>query len=194
MREHREAGGVVHLGLEGVLVLQGECPHRRRAGADLGEMTLQVGKLLGRIRSQHKGDQARPAPDRHVDDAVGLAAHELVLAKPGLKDTPMTLGLEGVAVDGIFLGLRREVPEVNGLARVRTDARGHEHQPRQHLAPLLQRLAGQEFPAFFCQVKQDRIAVEDGGVAIDDDRNLGVGIDRQELRRVLLALARVDRE
>ena len=57
-------------------------PHRRRAGADLGEMTLQVGKLLGRIRSQHKGDQARPAPDRHVDDAVGLAAHELVLAQP----------------------------------------------------------------------------------------------------------------
>src|SRR5207237_1220996 len=43
------------------------------------------------------------------------------------------------------------------------------------------------------EIEQDRVAVEHRGVAVDDRRHLGVGIDRQEPGLVLLALARVDR-
>ena len=105
----------------------------------------------------------------------------------------MTLRLEGVAVDGVFLGLRREVAEMHRLARIGPDAGGDEHQPRQQLAALLVRLGRQELAGLLGEIEQDRVAVEDGRVAVDDRRHLGVGIDRQELRRVLLALAGVDR-
>ena len=53
-------------------------------------------------------------------------------------------------------------------------------------------LAGRNWPVFSAEVEQDRVAVEDRGVAVDDGRDLGVGIDGEEGRRVLLALARVD--
>src|SRR5471030_826670 len=114
MREHRVACGVVHLGLEAVLFLQAERPNGGGPCADLTEVALQVGELLHRVGTQHIGsDQARPAPHRHVDDAVGLVAHVLVLAQPRLEDSPVALRLERVAVHRVVLGPGRKDYAVN---------------------------------------------------------------------------------
>ena len=51
----------------------------------------------------------------------------------------------------------------------------------------------QEPAGLLGEVEQDGVAVEHGGVAVDDRRHLAVRVDRQERRRVLLALAGVDR-
>ena len=50
----------------------------------------------------------------------------------------------------------------------------------------------QELAGLLGEVEQDGVAVEHGGVAVDDRRRLAVGVDRPERRLVLLALAGVD--
>ena len=105
----------------------------------------------------------------------------------------MALRLEGIAIDRVFVLLRRIHAKVHRLAGIRTDAGGDEHQPRKQLAAQLVALRRHEFAGLLAEVKQDRVAVEHGHVAVDNRRHLGIRIDRQKFRLVLLAFAGVDR-
>src|SRR5215217_4394654 len=79
LREHVTARLVVPHGLEGILVLVGARPDRGRAGADLVEVTLEVRKAPPGLVAEDEGENARPAPDGHVDDRVGVADHVATL-------------------------------------------------------------------------------------------------------------------
>ena len=79
------------------------------------------------------------------------------------------------------------------LAEIGADAGRDEEHPRQQLAARLVGLGRQEFAGLFGEVEQDRATVEHGDVAVDDGRQLGVRIDRQKFRLVLLAFAGIDR-
>ena len=105
----------------------------------------------------------------------------------------MALRLEGVAVDGVGQLLRRVVAEVHRLAGIGADAGRHEEHPRQQLAARLVGLRRQELAGLLGEIEQDRARIEHDGVAIDDGRHLGVRIDLEEFRLVLVALAGVDR-
>ena len=72
------------------------------------------------------------------------------------------------------------------------DASRNEHQPREKLATRLGRVLRPELAGLLGEVEQDRVAVEAGGIAVDDGRRLAVGIGGQQRRLVLLALAGVD--
>ncbi len=104
----------------------------------------------------------------------------------------MALRLERVAVDGVFVLLRRVVAEVHRLTRVRTDAGRHEEHPRQQFAARLVGFGRNEFAGLLAEIKQDRAGVEHDRIAIDDHRNLGVRVDGKEVRLVLVALAGID--
>ena len=149
---------------------------------DLVEQALDVRQAgPGVLGAEHVGNHARPAPDGHVDDAVGVAEHVGVAGQPLVEQLPVPVGLEVVAVERVGLRLRREVPEVDGLAGERPDAAGDEHQPRQHLAraPPSRGRVGTNRPCLVGEIEQDGVAVEDGGIAVDDGRHLAVGIHRQ---------------
>ncbi len=83
--------------------------------------------------------------------------------------------------------------EMHGLARIGADAGRDEHQPGIELAA--RRVAGrrQEPAGLLGEVEQDGVGVEDRRVAVDDDGELAVGVQRPEARGMLLALARIDR-
>ena len=106
----------------------------------------------------------------------------------------MALRLEGVAVDRVGQLLRCVSAEMHELASIGTHAGGDEHQPREQFATRLGRVVGQELAGFLGEVEQDRVAVEHDRVTVDDCGHLGVRIDRQILRLMLLTFTRVDRD
>ena len=192
LREHRAPRLVVHLGLEGVAVLQRRGALRCGACVDGVEQALHVRQLLPGLVAERKGHRARPAPHGHVEQRVALAHHPRPIRQVRVEDLPVPPGFEVVAVDGIGDRLGRVVLEVHALAAEGPDARGDEHQPRQHRPAVLRRR--QELAGLLRQVQQDRVAVEHGRRAVHDHRHLGVRVQRRERRQVLLALARVDRD
>jgi hypothetical protein len=116
-----------------------------------------------------------------------------VLGEPGIDDAEVALRLEGITVDRVFVLLGRIGAKMHQLAGIRANAGSNEHQPRQQFAARLVALRRQEFAGLVGEVEQDRIAVEHGHVAVDDRRDLGIRIDGQKFRLVLIASARVDR-
>ena len=105
----------------------------------------------------------------------------------------MPLRLELVAVMGVVDLFRREMLEVDGLARERTDAGRGEHQPGQQFTAIDGRIRRQELAGLFGEVEQDGIAVEHLDAAVVDRRHLGVRVDGEIFRRELVALAGIDR-
>ena len=86
--------------------------------------------------------------------------------------------------------------EEAGLPEGGAQGRGVEEQLLEHPGP---RLAGrgEKLAGLFGQVDQDRRRLGQGhraelAVGIDDHWHLGVGIERKEGRRLLLALAHID--
>ena len=67
---------------------------RRRPGRDLVDQPLDVRELVERAFAQHERDQARPAPQRHVDDGVGLAQHVAPLRQALVEDAVVPLDLD----------------------------------------------------------------------------------------------------
>ena len=105
-----------------------------RAAAGRAEISSTSRFTLGIFRegflAEHERHQPRPAPQRHVDDGVGVADHVAALGEMIVENAVMTLGLELVAVAGVFQILSgRGVLEMHRLARIGTDAAGDEHQP-----------------------------------------------------------------
>src|SRR5215469_12968116 len=86
----------------------------------------------------------------------------------------------------------REMLEMHGLTGKWADARGHEHQPGEHLGERRRRLLRQELAGLLGEIKQDGVAVENGYPVIDDDWHFAIRIDGKKGRVELLALARVD--
>ena len=92
----------------------------------------------------------------------------------------------------------RELVEVSDLPEHRPDERHLEEHPLDRL-PAARRIGRDEAAGLLGEVEQDRARFEQRErlaarpVGIDDRRNLAVGIERQEFRRALLALADVDR-
>ena len=164
----------------------------RRARVDLGEETREGWVARHGVVAEHEGDAVRPAPYRHVDDRVALAEHVAVRRQAVFHDLPVALRLEAVALLRVGQLLRREVVKVDALAGVGPDAAGDEHQPGEEGAALRRRVLGQELATFLGQVQQDRVAVEERDVAVDESRHLAVGIDGPERRGVLLAGLGVD--
>ena len=192
LRKQRLARLVVKILLEGEALLERFGALGGGMGVDGVEVALDVGEgNPGGIAHQAR-QHACPAPHRHVDEGVGVTHHPLAIRQAVVDDAPVPLGLEGVAVDGVGLGLGREQLEVHRLAAIGADAGGHEHQPRVHVGAQRRRVGGQELAGLLGQVQQDGVAVEHRGIAIHQRRRLGVGVDGQEGRVVLLALARVD--
>jgi len=105
----------------------------------------------------------------------------------------VALRLEDVAVDRVLDLLGRVVLEVYGLTAIGADARGDKHQPRKQLAAIGGRVGRKKLAGLIGEIEQDRVRIEHLGVAVDDRRHFRVGIDRNEFRAELLALARVDR-
>ena len=75
------------------------------------------------------------------------------------------------------------------LTRVGADTCSNEHQPGIHFTACGQAVGRQEFPGLFGQIKQHGVAVEHDGIAIHQSGSLGVRVDLEERRIVLLALA-----
>ena len=166
---------------------------RRRPGVDGVEQPLDMRQLLPRVGAQHIRRNARPAPDGHVHNCVVVSQHPRAISQAVVNQLPVPPGFEIVSVERIGLGLRRHVPEVHRLARVRPDAGGYKHQPRVHGRAGGGRVLGQEQAGLLGQVKQDGVAVEHNRVIIDQRRRLGVRVDRKKCGVVLLAATGVDR-
>src|SRR5882724_4500892 len=133
MAEHDAARLVVHFGLEGELVLQRNRAGRGRPCRDLIDQPFHVGKSGIDFFAEHVRRQARPAPERHIDDGVGITNHIAALGEMIVENAVMTLRFELVTVVGIFEALSeiswRMVLEMHRLSRIGTDAGGNEHQP-----------------------------------------------------------------
>ncbi len=82
-------GLVVHVGLEGELVLQRD----RAAAAGRAEISsisrFTLGYFAKTSSPSTNGDQACPAPERHVDDGVGVADHVFALGEMIVEDLVM---------------------------------------------------------------------------------------------------------
>ena len=181
MLEHVAAGLVVHLGLELEVVLQRDRLGRRRPGRDLVDQPLDVGIFRDRILAHHEGDHAGPAPHVHVDDGVGVADHVAALGEMVVEDAEMPLRLELVAVMGVVDLFRRKMLEVDGLAGIRADAGGDEHQPGQQFGAVGRRVGGQKLAGLFGEIEQDGVAVEHLDAVVVDRGHLGVRIDRRDI-------------
>ncbi len=173
---------VVHLRLEGVLVLHGNRPRRRGASADLVDQPLEIRILAPVLLADHERHHPRPSPHIHVDDGVGLADHVIPAGQPLVQHLEMPLRFEHIAVHRIGELLRREMPEVHRLPGIRTDAGRGEHQPGQELTTHHRRVRRQELPGLFGEIQQDGVAVENHRVAVDDRGNLGIRIDLEIVR------------
>ena len=136
MLEHVAARLVVHFRLELEIVLQRDRLGRRRPGRDFVDQPLDVGIFRKGVLAHDEGDHAGPAPDVHVDDGVGVADHVAALGQVVVEDGEMPLRLELVAVMGVVDLFRRKMPEVDGLAAIRPDAGGDEHQPGQQFGAV----------------------------------------------------------
>src|SRR3982074_298063 len=129
MAEHDAARLVVHFGLEDELVFQRDRPRRGRPCRNLVDQPFHVGKFCEYLVAEHERRQACPAPERHVDDGIGIADHVATFGEMVVEDAVMTLRFELVAVVRIFQVFRREMLEMHGLAGIRPDTAGDEHQP-----------------------------------------------------------------
>src|SRR5688572_13922174 len=97
-REHGALGLVVHFGLEGVAVLEGDRLLGGRTGADLVDQALHVAELR-RMVAEDVRRQSRPAPQGHVDDSVSIASHIFVLRQARVHDAPVAQRFELVALE-----------------------------------------------------------------------------------------------
>src|SRR5260370_2690302 len=73
--KHDVARLVVHFGLEDELVFQRDRPGGGRPCRDLIEHPFHVGEFCKHIIAKHEWRETRPAPQRHIDDGVGIADH-----------------------------------------------------------------------------------------------------------------------
>ena len=194
--EHVAARFIIHLGLELEVILQRDGLGRGRPRRDLVDQPLDVGIFGGGFLVHHERGHPRPAPQRHVDDSVGVAHHIFAIGEVIVEDGIVALRLELIAVMGIVvvLVLRREVLEVHRLTRVGPDAGRHEHQPGQQLRAILRRVRRQELAGLFRQIEQDGVAVEHDNAVVVDRGHLGVRIDGEVIRLELRAGAGVDRD
>ena len=110
----------------------------------------------------------------------------------------MALDLAPVAVDRVGKLFRRRVLEMHRLAGEGTQAAGDEEEPRQEL--WLVGRSADEAPGFFAEIEQDGARIEHPRLdparpfGVDDRGHLAVRIDGAKSGRVLLALARIDRD
>src|SRR5579862_5152743 len=105
----------------------------------------------------------------------------------------MPLRLELIASHRIVEALRSEVFEVHCLARVGTDPGCGKHKPGEELGPSFQPASWKKLTGFLSEIKQYCVAVEHPDPIIDNRGRLRVGINGQELRLELFALAGIDR-
>src|SRR3982074_516489 len=102
-----------------------------RGAAGLAEISSTNRFTLGNFAntSSPRTNGARRAPQRHVDDGIGIADHVAAAGEMIVENAVMPLRFELIAVIRIFQVFRREVLEMHRLARIRADAAGDEHQP-----------------------------------------------------------------
>ena len=150
-------------------------------------------QFFPRILPQDERHRAGPAPYGHVHQSVFIAQHVRLVGQAIVKNLPVAPGFVGVAGNRVIFGLRGEVFEMHMLARVRANAGGHEHQPGQHFTAGFKVIGRQELPRLLGQIKQHGVAVEHNVVVVDQCRRLGVGVNFEKRRLVLLTLAGINR-
>src|ERR687892_870879 len=147
----------------------------------------------------HAGGTVEPTPGRDIGDRVAVADDEFASGQMVVQHLVVPLRLALVAVHGIVKALlgRGEL-EMHGLAGERADAGRDEQEPGQELRPVFRRT--EELAALVREIEQDGRGIEDPRLlaawafGVDDRRHLAVRVDGAEGRRVLLALAGVDRD
>src|SRR3569833_2811818 len=181
---------VFHFELEAVL--ERGSAGRRGTRTDLVNEPLEIRARRPGGIAENKGQRPAPAPDRHVDDRVGITDHETLLAQAGLENSPMPLRLVVVALLRILLRLRSDPVEMHRLSRIRTDPAGDKHQPRKQLGTRRRRIGRKKFTRFLCEIKKNGVAVEHLHVTVLDRGRFAVRIDRAKGGSELLAPAGVD--
>ena len=121
-----------------------------------------------------------------------VTEHVAVRGQLGIDELPMAPGFEVEAVQSVGNGLWREELEMGELTRHRRHAGGQQHQPREHTATRCGVVGRLELAGLLGQIQQDRVAVENRHVAVDQGGRLAVRVDRPLGRRVLFALVGVD--
>ena len=120
----------------------------------------------------YPADAAQP-PERHVGNRIAIANEVADLTQALVQHRVMSRHFPGVPVDRIGDRLGRVVHEVNCLAREWRQAGRHQLQPGQH-SGVFGTIFRREGTMFVGQIQQDRMGVEDGSIAVDDGRDLGV--------------------
>src|SRR5262249_37707417 len=116
-----------------------------------------VRELAPPCLAENVGNEPRPTPDGHVDDGIDTADHSRLFCQARVENAEVALRLVHVPIDCVGNRFRCVIPEVYRLARERTDAAGHEHQPGQKVGPRSRAIFGQEFSGF--SAKYSRMAL-----------------------------------
>src|SRR5580658_5193615 len=127
------SGFLVELRLEIMLVLDSFRASGGGPRVDTVEPALQLRQRIPSVLAEYERDSACPPPRCHIDDGVFGAKQILFVSDLCVENAIVASGFEQVAFDGVVNTLRRMMSEVHRLARVGTDTRGNEHQPRQQL-------------------------------------------------------------
>src|SRR5918996_837179 len=199
-REQRAPALFVTGGLELVVLADGTGAGDRGAGVDRLEQPLQVRKGGQRVCLvlQHARSPVQPAPGRDVGDCVAVADDVVAAGEMIVQNLVVAFGLAPVAVHGVGEAVGCYELEMHGLAGERADAGRDEQEPGQELRPVFRRT--EELAGLVREIEQDGRGIEDPRLLaawafdIDDRRHLAVRVDGAEGRRVLLALAGVDRD
>src|SRR6267378_3432974 len=134
MAEHDGARLVVHFGLEGELVLQRDRPRRGRPCRDFIDQPFHVRIFRVGVVAEHEWRQPRPAPERHVDNGVGIADHVAAVGELIVEDLVVAMRLVLIAVMGVFQLLRRRGFEMPRLTRIGAEELEYAHNRYQYEA------------------------------------------------------------
>src|SRR5579872_6318834 len=136
-----------------------------------------------------------PRENGHVGNRVGASCDVLAIGQTPVEYIQLALHLHGKPIDGIFdlrRGIGVKMPE--SAAEVRCAAHLPE-QPRQAFGACSS-LHRQELPELLGEIDQDRTRLEYAHrrwlTAVEQRRNLGVGVYRHETAAELIAVTDFD--
>mmetsp|Transcript_1028 Transcript_1028/g.2629 ORF Transcript_1028/g.2629 Transcript_1028/m.2629 type:complete len:265 (-) Transcript_1028:326-1120(-) len=146
---------------------------------------------------EHALDQrAIPGPGGHVGNRVVLAGQIAALGQQAVQHVELALDLHRIAVDRVGLLGGRVGIEVAEAAAEEGRAAHLPEQPAQRLRPLGTARRQEGAAELFRQIHQDRAGLEHphrlGAAAVQQRRDLGVGVHRDEAAAELLAFVDAD--
>ena len=154
--------------------------------------SIPAGKV-GAVVERYPGKFTPPEPAEMGDigDGVFVASEPLVSGKMRVDHVGQAVSLALVPGHGRSVGLGGKLLPKAGLPKGRPYSRHLHHQPFEGAGPRAG-IGRQELPGLLGKMNQDGPRLREHEVAVDQQRNLGIGVQRDIGGRLLFALPDVD--